>query len=123
MKQITLIVLSFVSLFFAACEKEAKSYNLAIDLQSSFDHDNVKVFIDGHIELDRLATTNHLLGFAASTTTSRNSGNHQVKVVVNNSISKTAVVPLNDNLFIGVNYNNQTQKITIQYSNQPFAYD
>lgn len=124
MKKATILLLSAFSLLFAACEKEGgKLYNVAIDVQSDFDHDNVKVFIDNQVEVDMQATTNHVLGFAGSATTTRNSGNHQIKVVVNNNVIKTAVFPLNGNLYIGVAYLRDTDKINIQYSNQPFPYD
>ena len=110
-------------LLFASCEKETKNYDLAIHLQTQFDHDNVLVYVDGHPEFDRQVTTNDALGFAGGTTTVRNPGNHQVKVVINNTITKTAIFPLNANLFLGINYNKLTKKISLTYSNQPFVYD
>ena len=123
MKKSAFLLTLMLMLIFASCEKETKNYDLAIDLQSSFDHDNVAVFIDGQSEFDRQITTNYSLGFAGGTTTTRNPGNHQVKVVINNTIVKTAIFPLNANLFIGVNYDKFSKKVSIVYSNQPFAYD
>jgi len=123
MKKSALYLLLLAFTVFSSCEKELKDYNLAIDLQSSFDQDNVQVFIDGYPEYDQKATTNQLLGLAGSTTTTRTEGYHQLKVVINNSTSKTSVFPLNANLYIGINYNVQSKEITVLYSNHPFGYD
>ena len=113
-----------ISLFiFSSCEKEVHDYNLAIDLQFSFKHDEVKVFIDGVPQFDRNVTTNHALGFSGSTTTSINSGLHQLKVVINDTITKTAIFPANAHLFIGIQYDPVTEEISVDYSNHPFNYN
>ena len=118
-----ILPLLLIGLFiFSSCEKEVNNYNLAIDLQFSFKHDQVKVFIDGLPRFDRNVTTNQSLGYSGSTTTTLNSGVHQLKVVINDTIHKTVIFPLNANLFIGIKYEESTGEISVDYSHQPFAY-
>lgn len=114
-----------------SCKKDlntftVNTFTLGVDVQSSFDQDRVQVFIDGQEVINKRLQTNYSLGVCfvdGQITTTKNEGNHKIKIIVNNAATKTETFSLNNNLYIGINYNRQTNEISIIYSNQRFIYD
>jgi hypothetical protein len=93
-----------------------------IDVQASFEDDRVEVLIDGKQVFDKTLTTNHFLGvcndgrFKIALTEAI----HQIKVTVNNSITKTEFFETVGKKYLGINFNQQ--EVTIIYSETPFGY-
>ena len=118
---LTLIVLS-------SCKKNHETFTTGIDVQSWFSKDIVQVFIDGQLIIDKQLETHPVLGVCyineqTSIFKEKEKGNHEIKVVVNNVVTKTQTFSLTKNVYIGVNYNKQTQEISFVYSDQRFIYD
>jgi hypothetical protein len=126
MKKLVLILSLLSVSFFYSCKKNLVPLTLGIDIQSSFNQDNVQVFIDGHELLHKQLQTNPVLGVCyqdGQITTTGNMADHEIKVIVNNSATKTETFSLQHDLYIGVNYDPQTNLVSLVYSNQRFLYD
>lgn len=127
MKRVLLIsslLLAIVMLY--SCKEEGDRFTLGIDVQSYFDQDNVQVFVDGQLLINKQLRTNPVLGvclYEGQITTTQNEGAHEMKVVVNNTATKTENFSLHKNFYIGINYNQQTKEISFAYADQRFLYD
>jgi len=101
-----LLSIPLVLLLFAACRKTSNPavFDLGVDIQSSFDKDNVQVFIDNQPLLNTLVSSSQLLGLATSISTANTEGYHTIKVVVNGNIVRTESFMQGSDLYIGVNF-------------------
>lgn len=111
-----------------ACKKDVNSFIVGINIESSFNQDNVQVFIDGQKVISAQATTQWTLGACIidgkiTDSTITNEGNHEIKIVINNSITHTETFSLNSNLFLRVLFNRQKNQISIIYSKERYLYD
>ena len=122
-----LYILLFLSLnLVSACKKDSGEQTLGIDIQSSFNQNKVQVFIDGQELLNRRLQTNWVLGVCAvdgQISTTKTEGRHEIKVIVNDRVTKTENFSLHNALYIGVIYNPQTNEISFVYSGKQFIYD
>jgi len=126
MKQITVFSLALILLW--SCKEEEGNVNtisLGLDVQSSFDQDNVQIKIDNREIMNRHLQTNNLLGVCdyGRINIKLTEGKHVIKIVINKWTTKTEVFSLSKALYIGVNYFEQTKEIALIYSDQPFGYD
>jgi hypothetical protein len=121
----TILSIPLVLLLFAACRKSNNPtvYDLGVDIQSSFENDKVQVFIDNQPLLNSEVTTNHALSLATSISTANTEGSQTIKVVVNDKTINTEKFTQKEDLYIGVNYNKQNNKVGFVFSSKPFAYD
>lgn len=126
MKKGIFITALFIAFVFVSCKKELNTFTIGIDVQSSFNQDSVQVLVDGQDVINSRLQTNYVLGLCpvdGQVSAIRNEGNHEIKVIVNNLITKREIISLDNNLYIGVNYDRQTDEISFIYSNQRFLYD
>lgn len=101
-------------------------HTLGVDVQSSFDQAHVRIQIDGFEILNKTLQTNYVLSFCSPdgrVVTKKRTGSHTITVWVNNTFSTTEIFQLENDLYIGVNYNPATHGISFIYSNSPFLYD
>jgi hypothetical protein len=119
-----LLSIPLVLLLFAACRKTNNPtvYDLGIDIQSSFDQDNVQLYIDNQPLLNTRVSSSHLLGLATSISTANTDGNHTIKIVINGNTVKIESFTQSSDLYIGVNYNRSTKAISLTYSKHGFMY-
>lgn len=121
------LLLSTFLLF--SCKKENIKLNpflLGIDVQSSFNQDKVKILIDGKVMIHDVLQTESSTGVCPDggrITTPQNEGEHEIKVILNNTDPVSTVFTLNNNLYIGINYNPQTEAVSFIYSETVFLYD
>jgi hypothetical protein len=130
MKKHSLLLLFAASLAVLSCKKESgqspepgsgAKYNLNVHLWNSFENDQVAVFIDGvEIFKDKI-TTNPSLGLAGTASSLRGSGAHIISIKVNNFLVGKKTVVLNNELWVGVNY--EAGKFNFTLSELPFLYD
>jgi hypothetical protein len=120
----TILSIPLVLLLLTACRKTNNPtvFDLGVDMQSSFDKDNVQVFIDNQPLLNRRVTTTDRISFGGSVSTANTEGNHTIKVIVNDTIVKTENFTQKGSLHIGVNYNRSTKAISFAYSEHGFMY-
>ena len=111
---------------------------LEVHLQSGFDKNRVRVeihtgfseFVNGEANawigvtplFNEVVTTFPALGLAEIVRTTMESGQHSIKVVVEDSIEVQSVFDLQDTLFIGVNYVSGSE-LTLNFSEDQFMYD
>jgi hypothetical protein len=121
----TILFTTLVLLLFTACRKANNPtvYDLGVDVQSTFDKDNVQVAIDNQPLLNTQVTTNELLGFATSISTANTEGKHTIKVVVNGNVVKTDSFTQSGELYVGINYNKASGDISFRFSPYRFVYD
>ena len=127
-KKTYLIILLLVWVLLSCKDEPAKNFNLAVDVQGGFEQDDLQVFIDNEELLNAKVQTNQVLGVCnvngkISHVKNLIEGKHEIKAVLNGSITLTQSVTLHNNLYIGVNYNRQESKFYFNQSNQPFGYD
>jgi hypothetical protein len=120
----TILSIPLVLLLFAACRKSSNPtvFDLGVDIQSTFEQDNVQVLIDNQPLLDREVSTNRSLGFGGSISTANTEGKHTLKVIINDSTVKTESFTQKGNLYIGINYNKSTKAVNFVYSDHIFIY-
>jgi hypothetical protein len=120
----TILSIPLALLLFAACRKTSNPtvFDLGVDMQSTFEQDNVQVLIDNQPLLDREVSTNGILGFGGSISTANTEGNHTLKVIINDSTVKSENFTQKANLYIGINYNKTTKAVTFVYSDHGFVY-
>lgn len=126
MKKSALVIVLLTAFIFNSCKKETATYTVGIDVQSSFEQDHVQALIDGQPLFDQQFQTNDLLGVCTpdgSFRSSKTAGSHQLKVIVNNIVTKTESFTLNKALYIGIRYNRQTNSLSFIYADQPFLYE
>lgn len=126
MKRIVFILT--LVLLLSSCDDDKKEFSLVVAVQSSFDQDQVQVFIDGEEIVNRKLQTNYSVGVCfldgeAGLNMGIAEGNHLIKVSINNTVTETAEFNVNNDLYIGINYDQQTSRISFIYANEPFAYD
>ena len=121
----TILFTSLVLLLFAACRKTNNPtvYDLGVDLQSSFEKDNVQISIDNQPLLNTQVTTNEVLGLATSISTANTEGKHTIKIVVNGNIEKSESFTQSGDLYVGIGYNKVTGAITLNFSPQQYLYN
>jgi hypothetical protein len=119
-----LLSIPLALLLFAACRKTSNPavFDLGVDIQSSFDKDNVQVLIDNQPLLNTQVSSSPFLGLATSISTANTEGYHTIKVVVNDSTVKTESFMQSSDLYIGVNYNRSTRVVSFVYSENGFMY-
>jgi hypothetical protein len=131
MKKTAFIFLMLLGLL-NACKKDSNpvplegDLTLGVDVQSSFEQDVVQVIIDGETVINKQLQTNYVLGVCmhdGQVITTRNEGSHEIKVIVNNIITRSETFSMSNDRYIGINYNRQTNEITFIYSDQRFMYD
>lgn|GEM_PF-2720742 len=121
----TILFTSLVLLLFSACRKANNPtvYDLGVDVQGTFDKDNVQVAIDNQPLLNTQVSTNDLLGFATSISTANTEGKHTIKVVVNGNVVKTESFTQSGQLYVGITYNKTTGDISFKFSPHRFVYE
>lgn len=120
----TVLLLSLAIL--NACKKGSGEQTLGIDVQSAFNQDKVQIFIDGEEMLNQRLQTNWVLGAClpdGQITTTKSEGRHEIKVIINDIVTRTENFSLNNPLYIGVNFDPQTNAVSFIYSGQQFIYD
>lgn len=125
MKKIIMTVFLLSSLMMA-CRKnngQAAKFDLAVDLQLTFEKDHVQVLIDNQLLYDDQATTIHTLSLAKSIGTTNTDGSHHITVVINNKTTVIDSFEQHSNLYIGVTYDKALNKVSFRYSPTRFAYD
>jgi hypothetical protein len=124
MKKTIFFFIAIVTL--VSCKEEnTNTISLGLDVQSFFNQDNVKITIDNTEILNKQLQTNPSLGVCLDGRVSikLREGRHVIGIMINNLGTKTETFSLINSLYIGVNYSNQTNEISLTYSDQPFGYD
>jgi hypothetical protein len=121
----TILFTSLVLLLFTACRKANNPtvYDLGVDVQTTFEKDNVQVLIDNQPLLHTEVTTDKILGFATSISTANTDGKHTIKVVINGTIIKTESFTQSGDLYVGINYNKTANDISFTFSPHQFTYN
>ena len=124
MKKTTVFFLAVI-LFWSCKEENVNTISLGLDVQSSFNQDNVQITIDNLEIINRPLQTNNLLGvcFDGRININLGEGKHVIKIVINKLTTKTDTFSLDKVLYIGVNYFAQKKEISLVYSDHPFGYD
>jgi hypothetical protein len=121
---IYLLALTFPLLFAASCKKgeTLKEVALSVHVQSSFNADDVIIYIDNQKQFDNQATTIETLGFAGGFSTVVNEGRHLLKVIVNNRMFAEEFTVTKAH-YIGIHYDKEKNQLSSMHSDQPFVYD
>jgi hypothetical protein len=121
----TILFTSLVVLLLTACRKTSNPsvYDLGVDVQTTFDRDNVQVLIDNQPLLNTQVTTNDMLGFATSISTANTEGKHTLKVIVNGNTVKSEDFTQSGNLYVGINYNKPANTVSFTFSAHQFLYN
>jgi hypothetical protein len=118
----------FVLTIFSGCQKECcvQIFNIGIDVQATFNQDLVQVWFGQQEVLNAELQTNQALGVCLNDgqwISAVPEGHYMLKVMVNNTITKTEAFDLTGNHYIGINFDQDTKGITFVHSDQPFGYD
>jgi hypothetical protein len=122
----SILMLSIVVLAVAGCDDDKpENKDLSLHVQSEFDGDQIVIEVDGKIVLDQEVTTNPVLGvdLDAMKTFSFARGVHSIKIKVNEADELITTVQLDSDLYIGVNYDRETEQLSIVQSMQRFLYE
>lgn len=114
-----------------SCYKDNSLFILGTDIQAYFQHAQVKLAIDGKEVYNGHVTTSDLLGVSfndfdqhmARIEFQISPGSHNLKVTVNDTITKSFDIQLTNDLFIGVMYAPVSGQVSLLYSNERFMYD
>jgi hypothetical protein len=119
------LLIPLAALLFVSCRKTDNPtvYSLGVDMQETFNKDNVRVYIDNQPLLSTVLTSNHNLGLAGSVSTVNTEGNHTIKVVVNDNTVTTQNFTQHGDLYIGIKLNKTSNAVSFVYSAQRFVYD
>jgi len=119
-----LLLIPLGMLLFISCRKADNPtvYSLGVDMQESFNQDNVRVYIDNQPLLNKELTSNHTLGLAGSVSTVNTEGNHTIKVVVNDNTVTTQNFTQHGDLYIGIKLNKTSNAVSFVYSKHRFTY-
>ena len=102
-----------------------KSFCVHLELQNGFDNDSIVVMIDGNqnIIVDSVSTM-MMLGWAKTEEVYLSSGNHLIKILLpkDNVASDTSFVIECKQLWIGINYNQNKNKIGFNISERAPRY-
>jgi hypothetical protein len=93
-----------------------------IHLGSWFSHTPVKVAVDNSQVFADTVTTGSVLAFAAIIPVQVSKGTHGLNVTIVGSVSKDTTFTIADTLYIGVNYNATSSRISYALQRQPFYY-
>jgi len=120
----TILFTSLALLLFTACRKANNPtvFSLGVDMQDSFNQDNVEVLIDNQPLLNSKVTTNNALSLGGSIATANTEGSHTIKVIVNDSIVATETFTQKSDLYIGVKFNRAANTVSLIYSANRFTY-
>jgi hypothetical protein len=81
-----------------SCKKDLDTFTIGIDIQSSFDQDIARVLVDGQELINKQFQTNYAIGAClpdGRITTTKNKGEYNIKVIINNVVTKTENFTLN----------------------------
>ena len=119
------MLIPLAALILVSCRKTDNPtvYSLGVDMQETFNQDNVRVYIDNQPLLNKELTSNHLLGLAGSVSTVNTEGNHTIKVVVNDNTVTTQSFTQHGDLYIGIKLNKTSNAVSFVYSAKRFVYD
>jgi len=110
--------------FNACTPNNTNSYSsVHIHLQNGFDHDFVRVGVDGSTVFEDTVTTNQVLGFAHGINLEKENGLHSIILNINNTGGAIDTFLLENELWIGVGYVDTTNNTTIEYSGLPYIYE
>jgi hypothetical protein len=120
----TILFTALAASLLVACRKtnDPAVYALGVDVQASFNQDNVQVNIDGQPLLNHQVSTSQLLGLASSVSTTNAEGDHTIQVIVNDSTIYTQNFSQKGDLYIGINYNHSTNSVALKFSATRFVY-
>ena len=131
MRKITLqiVLVLFVSLLFVSCEDENVTSSestsaeiFEIHLQTWFENNPVQVKFDNEIIFDDTISTGSILAYASIISLDVTQGEHNIQVIVNDSIQGDTTLTIGDSLYVAVNYNSDQKEIGFYTQNEPFAY-
>ena len=119
-----LLLIPLAVVLFVSCRKTDNPtvYSLGVDMQESFNKDNVRVYIDNQPLLSTELTSNPSLGLAGSVATVNTEGNHVIKVVVNDNTVTTENFTQHADLYIGIKLNKTSNAVSFVYSTHKFTY-
>ena len=96
----------------------------AVDLQSDFERDLVRVQIDGKVIFNDTANTNLVLSLARHLTPTVEQGTHLISVAMaDTKLVREAYVDVGDTTTLAVTYNRQTQQFAIAVYHSIILYD
>lgn len=124
--RIVFLLLGLVTIM-GSCS-EPNRFLLNIDIQSSFEYDDMEIFIDGRRVLNENVNTSWNVGVCfingkITQPKSLTEGNHIIKVILNKSHTKIDEFTLNDNLHVGIRFDPDTEELSIDFQHEPFFYD
>jgi hypothetical protein len=93
-----------------------------IHLQSGFDKTPANVSVDFSQVFSDTVTTGLILAVAEIIPVQVYEGTHRLNLTVPNSVSKDTIFTVADTLYIGVNYDATTPRITYHFQRLPFYY-
>jgi hypothetical protein len=124
MKRIVLLCLPALVFLSYGCKKPSPSFELGIDVQQSFSNDLVQVYIDGVQVINKQLTSGNILAYCGpdgKILMTKKEGGHQLKVVVNNTVTYTESFNLSANLYVGIRYS-EALGVQFVYSPEKFYY-
>lgn len=125
MRKSTFIFCLFAVIILISCKKEVKNYTLGIDVQSQFENDSVEVFLDNEVLIKKRLSTNNLVGVCTDgiIRTTKTTGNHALKIIINNTSTLNQNFTINKDVYIGINFDPSTHAISVVYADDPFLYE
>jgi hypothetical protein len=99
------------------------SYPLHVDLQESYGHSAVRMYVDGSMVYDALTTSNHALGLAGGVVADLAPGRHELRVIVDNRDSASVSFPVGSELYIGVGHSVSTGEVRFDVTDRAFVYE
>lgn len=121
MKTVSLFLIASLQIF--SCSDEVSLITVGVDVQSFFNNDKVIVSIDNKVVLNENLTTGVILAVTdARIVLKLKEGSHSITVTVNDVSTKTETFLLNASMYLGINYDEQSEEITIIHSDHPFGY-
>lgn len=121
MKTVSLFLIASLLIF--SCSDEVSLITVGVDVQSFFNNDKVIVSIDNKVVLNENLTTGVILAVTdARIVLKLKEGSHSITVTVNDVSTKTETFLLNASMYLGINYDEQSEEITIIHSDHPFGY-
>jgi hypothetical protein len=126
-KSSAIFIMAFV-LIAMACKKDNKYILVGINIETAFEQDQVQVFLDGQKKIDARATTQWTIGACIingkiTDSSFTDKGEHEIRVIINNSIAHTEKFSLNSQLFLRVLFDRQANQVSIIYSGTRPIYD
>ncbi|HEY9044792.1 MAG TPA: hypothetical protein VIN08_02810 [Ohtaekwangia sp.] len=125
MKQTSLAVVLLL-VFVGACHNDDReSFEYGVDVQGSFDSDQVQVLVDNHEVINGKLTTSALLGVCVDGIYKGviSEGRHEIRAIVNKTTTENVYFFVSRKVYIGVSRDTQTGQVSFQFSDTPFLYD